>query len=114
MRAKTISTQRARALRKDMTDAERLLWHHLRDRRLGGFKFRRQHRVGRFIVDFLCAEEKIIIEVDGGQHAINAEADNQRSLALDAEGYQILRFWNHEVLQETAAVLSKIFESLSA
>jgi len=58
-------------------------------------------------------EKKLIIEVDGGQHAINAEADNQRSLALDAEGYKILRFWNHEVLQETKAVLNKILESLS-
>jgi len=100
--------QRARALRKDMTDAERLLWRHLRDRRLGGFKFRRQHRVGPFIVDFICPEKMVIIEVDGGQHAINTSRDEKRSLILQNMGYQILRFWNNEVLQKTEAVLTRI------
>jgi very-short-patch-repair endonuclease len=95
-----------------MTDAERLLWRHLRDRQLGDFKFRRQHPVGPFIVDFVCPEKMVIIEVDGGQHAINTGPDEQRSLILQNMGYQILRFWNNEVLQETEAVLTRILMQL--
>jgi very-short-patch-repair endonuclease len=96
-----------------MSDAERLLWYHLRNRNLGGCKFRRQHPVGPFFADFLCAERKLIIEVDGGQHALNIELDNRRSRYLQDQGYQILRFWNNEVLQETEAVLTRILEVLS-
>ena len=96
-----------------MTDVERLLWYHLRNRYFGGFKFRRQHPVGPFILDFICTEKKLIIEVDGGQHAENVEADNRRSRFLQEQGYQILRFWNNEALQETEAVLTRILESLS-
>lgn len=97
-----------------MTDAERMLWFHLRDRRLGGYKFRRQHPIGPFIVDFVCPEKRLIVEVDGGQHALNVEDDNQRSRFLQDKGFQILRFWNNEVLQETEAVLTKILEALTA
>jgi very-short-patch-repair endonuclease len=108
-----MSSNRARALRQRLTDAERKLWHHLRDRQLGGWKFRRQHPVGPYIVDFICLEKKAVIEVDGGQHAENEEADRQRSAYLEKMGYHILRFWNNEVLQETEAVLKTIFERLA-
>jgi adenine-specific DNA-methyltransferase len=96
-----------------MTDAERLLWRHLRDRRFGGLKFRRQHPVGPFIVDFVCPEKKLIIEVDGGQHDTNSSSDERRSFFLRNMGYQILRFWNNEVLQETDAVLTVILKRLT-
>ncbi len=96
-----------------MTDAERLLWYHLRNRNLCGWKFPRQHPVGPFIVDFICAEKNFIIEVDGGQHAVNIESDNLRSCFMQEQGYRVLRFWNNEVLQETEAVLTRILDILS-
>lgn len=105
--------QVARILRKNMTDAERLLWYHLRNRHLGGFKFRRQHPVGSYIVDFIYLEKNLIIEVDGGQQAVNVAHDKQRAGFLQDRGYRILRFWNNEVLQETGAVLTRILEVLS-
>jgi adenine-specific DNA-methyltransferase len=103
----------ARALRRQMTDAERLLWRHLRNRELGGWKFRRQYPVGPFIVDFICVEKNVVIEVDGGQHAENEALDLQRSAYLNRMGYRVLRFWNNEVLQETEAVLTAIFAILA-
>ena len=96
-----------------MTDAERLLWRHLRNRELGGWKFKRQYPVGPFIVDFICVEKNVVIEVDGGQHAENEEQDLQRSAYLNKMGYRVLRFWNNEVLQETEAVLTAIFAILA-
>jgi very-short-patch-repair endonuclease len=105
--------QRARALRKRLTDAERRLWHHLRNRELGGCKFRRQYPVGPFIVDFICVEKNLVIEVDGGQHAENEEQDLQRSAYLNKMGYRVCRFWNNQVLQETEAVLEAIFAILA-
>ena len=104
---------RARALRKNLTDAEKLLWRHLRDRQLDGCKFRRQHPIGKFIVDFVCVEKKLVIEVDGGQHATKVEADLQRSEYLRKRGYSTLRFWNNEVLQKTESVLEAVLLSLS-
>ena len=104
-----MTSQLARALRQRMTDAERLLWRHLRNRELGGWKFRRQYPVGAFIVDFICVEKNLVIEVDGGQHAENEELDLQRSAYLNKMGYRVLRFWNNEVLQETEAVLDGDF-----
>jgi very-short-patch-repair endonuclease len=104
-----MTRQLAKALRKRMTDAERLLWRHLRNRELGGWKFKRQYPVGSFIVDFICPEKNIVIEVDGGQHAENEELDIQRSAYLNEMGYRVLRFWNNQVLQETEAVLEAIF-----
>ena len=96
-----------------MTDAERLLWRHLRNRELGGWKFRRQYPVGPFIVDFICVEKNVVIEVDGGQHAENEALDLQRSAYLNKMGYRVVRFWNNEVLQETEAVLEAIFAILA-
>jgi adenine-specific DNA-methyltransferase len=102
----------ARALRKNMTDAERRLWSHLRDRQLGGYKFRRQKPIGPFIADFACAKQKLIIEIDGGQHAVNTETDNRRTDYLKCNGWKIIRFWNHEVLNEREAVLVRILGAL--
>jgi very-short-patch-repair endonuclease len=108
-----MTVQRARALRQRLTDAEKLLWRHLRNRGLGGWKFRRQYPVGPYIVDFICPEKNIVIEIDGGQHAANEALDLQRSAFLNKMGYRVLRFWNNEVLQETEAVLEAIFAILT-
>jgi adenine-specific DNA-methyltransferase len=101
---------RARALRRCSPDAERLLWRHLRDRRLGGHKFRRQHPVVGFFADFACVEAHLIIELDGGQHfepdAVRADARRTRVLA--ANGFHVMRFDDRQVLSETNAVLSAI------
>ena len=103
---------RARALRRNMTDAERLLWRSIRDRQMGGWKFRRQHPIRPFIVDFVCVERKLIIEVDGGQHANKVQEDASRSGYLRNKGYRLLRFWNNQVLKETEAVLDMILAAL--
>jgi very-short-patch-repair endonuclease len=103
----------AKALRRQMTDAEKRLWRHLRNRSLGGFKFRRQCPLGPYIVDFICVEKNLVIEVDGGQHAGNEAQDAERSADLDKMGYRVVRFWNNQVLQETEAVLNAIFAILT-
>ncbi len=104
---------RAKALRKSSTDAEKLLWRSLRNRQLAGWKFRRQHPIGNYIVDFGCLERKLVIEVDGGQHAEKLYQDAKRSDDLKKKGFEVLRFWNNEVLQESEAVLNVILASLS-
>lgn len=93
-------------LRHNSTDAERRLWHHLRNRSLGGFKFRRQVPIGPFIADFACVECKLIVEADGGQHG--SAQDDRRTAHLRSLGWRVLRFWNNEVLQQTDAVLETI------
>ncbi len=103
----------ARALRQQMTDAERRLWRHLRNRRFGGWKFKRQYPVGHFIVDFICLEKNVVIEVDGGQHAESEKQDSERSAYLHKMGYRVFRFWNNQVLQETESVLETIFGIMS-
>ncbi|MGA8573453.1 MAG: endonuclease domain-containing protein [Desulfobaccales bacterium] len=95
----------SRNLRKRQTDAEILLWRHLRGQQLEGLRFRRQHPMGRYIVDFVCLEKRLILEVDGGQHDIEREKDEERSNWLIAEGYNILRFWNNDVLTNLEGVL---------
>ena len=101
----------ARELKRNMTDAEHRLWYHLRGKRLNGIKFRRQQSIGSYIVDFVSMEHKLIIELDGGQHSEQADYDAERTVFLNREGYRVLRFWNHEVLQQTEAVLAKIAEA---
>ena len=91
-----------------MTDAERALWTRLRNRQLTSLKFRRQVPIGPYIVDFVCFEEKLVIEIDGGQHAENTEADLIRTQWLENEGYRVIRFWNNEVLGNTVGVLRAI------
>jgi very-short-patch-repair endonuclease len=100
-----------RRLRRRATDAETKLWFALRDRRLDGFKFVRQEAIGSYIVDFVCREKKLVIEVDGGQHADNPK-DRARYAALSAEGYNLLRFWNSEILTNQEGVLSVILAKL--
>ena len=101
----------ARMLRKSLTDAEQLLWSILRARRFLDLKFRRQHPIAPYILDFYCHELKLAIEIDGGQHNTDAgrAADEKRSLFLIQQGITVLRFWNNEVLQQTDAVLEKIY-----
>ena len=102
---------RARHLRRMQTEAEARLWSRLRNRMLGGFKFRRQVPVGPYIADFLCAERMLIVEVDGGQHADNSD-DLRRTRFLGEKGYRVVRFWNPEVLSNTDGVLEMILIAL--
>ena len=106
------ATVRSRALRSNQTDAEARLWHHLRDRRLAGHKFRRQVSLGPYFADFACTEKRLIVEVDGGQHADQSVQDEQRSAYLRELGFTVLRFWNNQVLRETDAVLEEILRHL--
>ncbi len=99
---------RARALRQSPTDAEALLWSKLRDRRLLGLKFRRQRPIVGYYADFACLEIGLVIELDGGQHVGAAGYDERRSASMREQGFVVLRFWNHEVLQDTDAVLQRI------
>ena len=103
---------RARELRITMTDAERRLWSALRGRRLRGFKFRRQHRLGPFIADFVCVEHRLVIEADGGQHAERA-VDARRTAWLEARGWRVLRFWNNDILANSEGVQDAILRELS-
>ena len=100
--------QRAKALRTNQTDAEQRLWYHLRAQRFMGLKFKRQKPVGSYIVDFVCMERQLIIELDGGQHAEQATYDQQRDTWLRCQGYSVLRFWNNEVMQQLEGVLEQV------
>ena len=92
-----------------MSGAEQALWHLLRGRQISGLKFRRQHPFGDYILDFVCLENKLVIEVDGGQHGYQAGYDENRTQELRAAGFCVLRFWNTEVLKETESVREKIW-----
>ena len=96
-----------------MTDAESHLWSRLRGRQMVGLKFRRQHPVGKFILDFACIELKLAIEVDGGQHGELLTTDRTRTEWLKQQGWKILRFWNNEVLQNTEDVLEQIHRTIT-
>ena len=98
-----------RRLRNNMSDAEQALWHLLRGHQICGLKFRRQHPFDDFILDFVCLENKLVIEVDGGQHGGRAEYDENRTQILQAAGFRVLRFWNNEVLKEIESVKEKIW-----
>jgi very-short-patch-repair endonuclease len=98
----------SRTLRKRQTDAENLIWRHLRRKQVEGLRFRRQHPIGKYIVDFVCLEKQLILEIDGGQHAIEIDKDRDRDKWLLAEGYKILRFWNNEVFENLPGVLETI------
>ena len=102
---------RAVALRRSPTDAEERLWYWLRRRHLGGWRFRRQAVIGPFIVDFVCLAARLIVEVDGSQHADNA-ADVARTRWLEGEGYRVIRFWNDDVLTATETVVEAIGDAL--
>jgi len=98
----------ARTLRKNMTDAENRMWYDLRNRRLNGYKFVRQYAIGNYIVDFICREKNLIIEVDGGQHMDAIEYDEQRSNYLKSRGYQVFRVWNNDVFNNIQGVMEGI------
>jgi very-short-patch-repair endonuclease len=104
----------ARDLRRQQTDTEQFLWRLLRDRALQGYKFRRQHPIPPFIADFYCHEARLIVELDGGQHDQRQDADLRRTRHFESKGIRVLRFWNHEVFQETEAVLETILQALTA
>ena len=108
-------TAKARRLRRAQTDAERTLWNHLSGRQLVGAKFRRQQPIGRYIVDFVSQEDKLIIELDGGHHNEPAvqSLDGERSRWLESKGYRVLRFWNNDVGQNLDGVVYRIREALS-
>ena len=106
-----IDRQLQRTLRNSMTDAEIRLWQRLRSRQLAGCKFRRQHPYLDFVLDFVCLERNLIVEVDGGQHLEN-EHDQGRDRRLQEAGFHVLRFWNNQVLQETDAVVDVIWVAL--
>ena len=93
----------ARKLRRNQTDVEKVLWYKLRNRQLKGIKFHRQYQIGPYIVDFVCLEHFLIIELDGGQHAENRK-DLSRTKFLEQKGFEVLRFWNHEVLENIEGV----------
>jgi very-short-patch-repair endonuclease len=104
-------TKKAKKLRKNATDAERFLWKHLRFKQVGGLKFRRQEPIGNYIVDFVCYEKAVVVEVDGGQHS--EAVDSHRDTWLMSQGFTVLRFWNHEVLTKIEGVLEMILRNCS-
>ena len=103
----------ARGLRRRQTDAERRVWARLRDRRLLGVKFARQVPIGAYVVDFCCRERRLIVELDGGQHAMRADYDAGRTAFLEGLGYRLPRFWDNDALGNTDGVLQRITEALS-
>jgi very-short-patch-repair endonuclease len=104
--------ERARQLRREQTDAERKLWARLRARQLCGHKFRRQFVIGPFIMDFCCFERRLVVELDGGQHASQPDADRRRSEFLLSRGYRVLRFWDNEVFENIDGVTEQIAQAL--
>ena len=102
------ATMRARQLRRNQTDVEQRLWRALRARSFGGAKFRRQLPIGRHVVDFACPSRRLIVELDGGQHAAQASGDEARSRMLAAHGYRVIRFWNNDVNENLPGVLAAI------
>lgn len=102
----------ARHLRKNSTEAERKLWSRLRRKQLLGYRFRRQRPIGPYIVDFVCLEASLIVEVDGGQHAEQIAKDEARTLYLEKKGFRVIRFWNNDVLANTESVLETILQNL--
>ena len=109
-----MANERARNLRKTLTEAEKALWCRLRLRQIAGHRFRRQVPIGDYIADFVCLEKRIIIEVDGGQHAERMVNDLERTDWLKSQRFNVLRFWNHQVLQEIESVLEIIENELKS
>jgi very-short-patch-repair endonuclease len=105
-------TARARELRQTSTEAEKALWSLVRNRKIAGCKFRRQVPIDRFFADFACVERRLIVELDGGQHADQAAYDAARTEALEAAGWTVLRFWNSQLLQHPEGVARAIHQAL--
>jgi very-short-patch-repair endonuclease len=109
-----LNVERARSLRESQTDAEQRLWYHLRNRRLQGWKFRRQHEIDRYVVDFVCPDTALVVELDGSQHLEQVGYDARRTARLEAHGYRVLRFWDNDVLTNIEGVLEVILEALAS
>jgi very-short-patch-repair endonuclease len=105
--------RQARALRRQMTEAEKVMWSKLRDRRLDGVKFKRQKPIAGYIVDFVALDLKLIVEIDGGQHAERVSEDAVRTKVLEESGYHVIRFWNHDVLGNIDRVLESLIQELN-
>jgi very-short-patch-repair endonuclease len=103
---------RARQLRRKMTDAERTLWSMSRNRRFVHLKFRRQVPIGSFVVDFVCFDRRLVLELDGGQHKLQVQYDAQRTQWLEKQGFRVVRIWNHELFEDRDAVEELIFRAL--
>ncbi len=103
----------ARNLRKKQTEAEGKIWRRLRSRQVADCKFRRQHVIGAYIVDFFCLERRLVVEIDGGQHA-DSEADAARTRFLESQGFRVIRFWNNEVLNSLDEVVEEIYRVLTS
>ena len=103
---------KARKLRTNQTDAEAKIWRLVRAKQIEGLKFRRQHPIQQYIVDFICPERKLIIELDGGQHAQAIEYDEKRTQFLESKGYTVIRFWNNEVLTNIEGVYEVLIKHL--
>jgi very-short-patch-repair endonuclease len=103
----------AKHLRKRQTDAEGLLWNRLRAKQIDGLRFRRQEPIDRYIVDFLCYEVRMVIEVDGGQHVEQKKVDKERDDWLASQGFKVLRFWDNDVLTNVEGVLEKIKDQVT-
>jgi|SRR5579871_4606844 len=103
----------ARTLRRNQTEAEKKLWRYLRSREFQGVKFRRQQPLGHYVVDFCSLEKRLIVELDGGQHALNQDEDAKRTQYLKKSGYKVICFWNNEVLENIEGVLERIKQSLA-
>jgi len=110
-RVPRLTRERAQTLRANQTDAELRLWYYLRRRQVNGWRFRRQHPIPPYIVDFACVEAKLIVEADGGQHT-TAAGDPIRDQRIQDEGWRILRFWNPDILQRTEDVIETIADAL--
>ncbi|GGZ01169.1 endonuclease domain-containing protein [Novosphingobium colocasiae] len=109
----TRPTARSRRLRRDATEAERRLWQAIRARQVAGVRFNRQFPVGQYICDFVSRELRLVIEVDGGQHAIAGDYDARRTAFLETQGYIVIRFWNAEVMDNLESVLARIAETIA-
>ncbi len=112
MKQSITQTTRARELRGTSTEAERALWSRLREKQLGGRRFRRQRPIGKYIVDFVCLDSRLIVELDGGQHQESSAYDTARTLELNNLGFSVIGFWNNEVLGEIDGVKEVILRSL--
>ena len=113
MKRRSLEIIRARELRKYATEAETALWAQLRYRKLGGHRFRRQRPIGGYIVDFVCLEGQVVVELDGGQHQESGRYDAARTVELNGLGFTVIRFWNNQVLAEIGGVKEAILLMLT-
>ena len=107
-----VGTSNARRLRQNRTDAERALWERLRRKQLDRLRFRQQVPIGPYVVDFLCPKQRLIVEVDGGQHAVATAADLERAAWLEGRGFRVVQFWNNDVVQNLDGVIETILLAL--